>query len=112
MAKRRKHRRTSKGLPTFVWVGGLVGLLLVAVGLIVLTEQQASNSNAIPYPDVPRVSPAEAYKQQQAGSSSIIDVRATQFYQESRAAGAYSLPEDELLARIGELPTDKTLIFY
>jgi rhodanese-related sulfurtransferase len=61
---------------------------------------------------VTRVSPAEAHSQQLAGSGLIIDVRGAQFYQESRVAGAWSVPEEELLARINELPTDKTLIFY
>ena len=91
-----------------------MGLILVAAGLIVLTAQQGSNpnSNALPYPNVPRISPAEAYNQQQAGTAIIIDVRDAEFYQESHAAGALSMPEDELLARLDELPVDKTLIFY
>jgi rhodanese-related sulfurtransferase len=61
---------------------------------------------------VTRVSPAEAHSQQLAGSGLVIDVREAQFYQESRVAGAWSVPEEEVLARINELPTDKTLIFY
>lgn len=112
MGKRSKRRRTRNSLPTLVWVGGLVGLALVAVGLIVLTEQQAANPNAIPYPDVPRISSSEAHNQQQTGSGVIYDVREIPFYQESHAAGALPLPEGELLARLDELPTDKNLIFY
>jgi hypothetical protein len=112
MAKRRKRRRASKGLPMIVWAGGLAGLILIAAGLVVLTDQQGSNPNTLPYPNVPRVSPAEARSQQQSDSGLLIDVREAEFYQESHAAGARSLPEDELLARIDELPTDKTLIFY
>jgi hypothetical protein len=114
MAKRRKRQQTSKGLPIPLWVVGLAGIILVAVGLIVLTDQQGSNPNpsSIPYPGVPRVSPAEAHNQQQAGTGVIIDVREAPFYQESRAAGALSFPEDELLAHIEDLPTDKTLILY
>ena len=112
MAKRRKSRRANNSLPTFVWVGGLVGLILIAAGLIVLTGQQASNPNTLPDPSVPRISPAEAHNQQQSGNGIIIDVREAQFYQESHVAGSLSLPEKELLARIDELPTDKNLIFY
>jgi hypothetical protein len=112
MAKRRKRRPSGSGLPTPVWVGGLLGLLLVAAGLIFLTGQQDSNSSTLPYPNIARIPPAEAYDQQQAGTGIIIDVRETQFYQESHAVGAISLPEEELLAQIAQLPTDKTLILY
>lgn len=112
MAKRRKRRQTRSSLPTPVWVGGLVGVILIAAGLIALTGQQDSNPNTLPYPNVTRVSPTEAHSQQLAGSGLIIDVREAQFYQESHVAGAWSVPEEELLARIAELPTDKTLIFY
>jgi hypothetical protein len=112
MAKRSKRKRARGGLPTPIWVGGLVGLVLIAVGLIVLTEQQSTNPNALPYPDVPRVSAAEAHNQQQTGSGIIYDVREIPFYEDSRAAGALPLPEDEVLTRLDELPTDKSLIFY
>jgi hypothetical protein len=114
MGKQRKGRKTDRSLSTPVWVGGLAGLILVAVGLIFLTSQQGSNSNSnsLPYPDIARVSPAEAHSQQQADTGIIIDVRDAPFFEESRAAGAISIPEDELSAHIEELPTDKTLIFY
>jgi hypothetical protein len=112
MTKRRKRRLTGSGLPTPVWVAGLIGLVLVAAGLVFLTGQQNLNPNAVPDPDVPRVSPAEAYDQQQSGSGIIIDVRGTLSFQESHAAGAISLPEEELPAQIAQLPKDKTLILY
>jgi len=114
MAKQRKRRQTGSGLPTPVWVGLLAGLVLVAAGLIYLTAQQGTNptSSNLPYPDVPRVSVAEAYDQQQAGSGIIIDVRDAQYYEEEHAAGALSLPEADILAQLNQLPTDKTLIFY
>jgi len=114
MTKRRKHRQTSNRLPIPVWIVGLAGLILVAAGLIVLTERQGSNPNSsgLPYPNITRVSPAEAHNQQQADTGVIIDVREAPFYQESHAAGALSVPEDELTARMEDLPTDKTLIFY
>ncbi len=114
MAKRRKRPQTSNRLPIPVWMVGLAGLILVAAGLIVLMERQDSNpdSSGLPYPNIARVSPAEAHNQQQAGTGIIIDVREAPFYQESHAAGALSIPEDELLAHVENLPADKTLIFY
>lgn len=112
MAKRRKRRKTSNQLPVPVWLGGVLGLALIAAGLITLTARQSSNPNTFPYPNITRLSPAEAYNQQQAGMGVIIDVRDTPFYEEARAAGAISVPEDDLLAYIDELPTDKNLILY
>ena len=114
MAKPRKRRQAGNKSPVPVWIIGLAGLILVAAGLIVLTGQRGSdpNSDTVPYPNIPRVSPAEAHGQQQAGTAVIIDVRGASFYQEGHAAGALSVPEDELLAHVDGLPTDKTLIFY
>jgi hypothetical protein len=112
MAKRRKQARASRGLPTPVWIGGLVGLVLIAIGLIALTARQRSNPTELNYPDITRVSPAEAYAGQQAGTAVIIDVRDEQSYQASHAAGALSIPEGQLPARLAELPTDRTLILY
>jgi hypothetical protein len=115
MAKPRKRRQQAgTNLPIPVWIAGLVGIILLAAGLVVLTGQQRANPSpsTVPYPDVPRISPAEAHGQQQAGTGVIIDVRDAAFYQEAHAAGALSVPEDELLAQLDNLPTDKTLIFY
>ena len=112
MAKPRKRRPRRERLPVPVLIGGLVGILLIGIGLIALTAQQGTDVSALPYPDIPRVSPSEAYQQQQAGTAVLVDVRAEQFYRESRAAGAISVPEDELLAHLDELPADKTLILY
>ena len=114
MAKPRKRRQAKNRLPVPVWIIGLAGIILVAAGLIVLTGQQGAepNSDALPYPNILRVSPAEAHGQQQDGSAVIIDVRGAPFYQEGHAAGALSVPEDELMAHVDGLPTDKTLIFY
>jgi len=114
MSRRGKRQQSKIGLPLPVWIAGLVGLALIAAGLAVLTEQQGSNPNStsLPFPAVPRISPSEAHNQQQTDRGIIIDVREAQFYQESHARGAFSYPESELLARIGELPTDKMLILY
>ena len=114
MAKRRKRRQTGNRLPIPVWIVGLAGLILVAAGLIVLTERQGSNPNSsgLPYPNITRVSPAEAHNQQQAGTGVIIDVREAPFYEEYHVADALSIPEDELTAHIEDLPADKSLIFY
>jgi hypothetical protein len=112
MAKARKRRQTG-GLPIPVVIGGLVGLLLIGFGLIALTARQGSDANsAVPDPGVPRISPTEAYNEQQAGQAVLVDVRAAQFYQESHAAGAISFPEEDLAANLNSLPTDKTLILY
>jgi hypothetical protein len=114
MAKPRKRRTSSKRIPIPIWIIGLVGFVLVAAGLVLLNERPGSDPtlSTLPYPEVTRISPAEAHEQQQAGTGVIIDVRGAQFYQASHAAGAVSIPEDDLVAQMEELPTDKTLIFY
>jgi 3-mercaptopyruvate sulfurtransferase SseA len=90
----------------------VAGVVLVAAGLILLTHPRAAEVANLPYPDVPRMSPAEAYRQQQAGQAVILDARAAQLFQASHATGALSAPEADLANWIAQLPTDKTLVFY
>jgi hypothetical protein len=62
--------------------------------------------------DVRRISPAEARLFVDAGQAVMVDTRSAESYGSRHAAGAISLPESEAPGRLGELPTDKGLIFY
>lgn len=66
----------------------------------------------IPFPDVPRMSLKDTQTQLQRGKAVLIDVRDKEAYDEAHAAGALSIPQSELAARLSELPRDKMLIFY
>jgi hypothetical protein len=59
-----------------------------------------------------RVGVAELQKMVEAGGVAIYDTRSKAQYDEEHIKGALSLPQNEAGARAGELPRDKTLVFY
>ena len=61
---------------------------------------------------VRRVGVAELQKMVEAGGVAIYDTRSKAQYDEEHIQGALSLPQNEADARAGELPRDKTLVFY
>jgi hypothetical protein len=73
---------------------------------------QALNTTSIPYPDVPRVTLEETQSKLEQGQAVLIDVRSRSSYDQGHAAGAISMPEEEVAARLGELPRDKEIILY
>ena len=62
--------------------------------------------------DVQRITLADAKSLLDNGTAVLVDARSAKAYNYKHAAGAISLPEDEVAARASELPTDKSLIFY
>lgn len=67
---------------------------------------------SIPYPDVPRTPLQDAQQGVAAGEALFVDVRSAASYQQSHIAGAISVPETEIQARIDELPRDVDLVLY
>jgi len=77
---------------------------------VITTAPQATAP--IPYPGVARISLKETQTLLDKGEAVLIDVRGKESYDQSHAAGALSLPEEEILARLNEVPRDKMLILY
>jgi 3-mercaptopyruvate sulfurtransferase SseA len=61
---------------------------------------------------VRRVTPAELKAMLDDGSAVLYDTRARSAYDAEHIRGALSMPYDEVAGRAGELPKDKTLVFY
>ncbi len=59
-----------------------------------------------------RVNVAELRKMVEEGRVAIYDTRSKASYEQEHIRGALSLPQNEADARAGELPRDKTLVFY
>jgi hypothetical protein len=131
--RRRGTRRTQKKKGPSLAIPIIVGVVLVAivVGAIALLEMgrsqsaaqagedpaqgntaQALNTSSIPYPDVPRVSLQETQDKMAQGQAVLVDVRSKASYDKSHAVGALSIPEEEMGARVNELPRDKDIILY
>ncbi len=77
-----------------------------------VTTVQPQPTRQPPFPNVPRISPQTAKERVDAGQAVLIDVRSKQAYDSQHAAGALSFPEEEIEARLQELPRDKDLILY
>ena len=61
---------------------------------------------------VRRVTVAELQSMLEGGRTVVYDTRAKTAYDAEHIQGALSMPFDEVSKRAGELPKDKTLVFY
>ena len=128
----KKRRKRSKNSTSLV-IPIVVGLVVVAiiVGAIISIENRRSPAAAglegglgsaaspnplatrsIPYPDVPRISLQDTQDKLASGKAVLIDVRGKESYDRAHAAGALSIPETEMQARVEELPRDIDLVLY
>ncbi len=62
--------------------------------------------------DMPRITVQELKAKLDAGQAVVFDARSQSAYARKHIAGAISLPQDEVAARVAELPTDKMAVFY
>ena len=61
---------------------------------------------------VRRVTPAELQPMVEEGRTVIYDTRPKMAYDAEHIKGALSMPHEEVANRAGEVPRDKTLVFY
>jgi len=101
-----------------VVVAIVVGLVLSIEGrgaeasLLPNATSRPLATNPLPYPNVPRISVAETWEGMQAGQVLLLDVRSRESYNSLHATDAVSIPEDEINARLEELPRDRDIILY
>jgi len=127
--RRKQPPRNSASFAIPVVVG--LTVLTIIVGTIVLIENRrpaatsqpgyvsASNQTAqplptrpIPYPNVPRIFLQEAQDRLEQSQAILVDIRSRASYNKTHAAGAISIPEEEVDARLDELPRDRGWILY
>jgi 3-mercaptopyruvate sulfurtransferase SseA len=103
------------------WMLILTGLVLLVAGCSAadakVEEGAIAGPTAIPVAalttdDVRRITLSSAKALLDSNEAVLYDVRSADQYQAQHAAGAISLPESEVSARLRELPTDRALIFY
>ena len=125
---RRSSARTKRQQGSSFLIPIVVGLVVVAmvVGIVLSVEGRAPsianslqdntalplNTGSIPNPDVPRISLKETQTKLERGEAILIDVRSRVSFEKSHAQGAISIPEEEVGARLDELPHDKEIILY
>ncbi len=119
-ASRRAKRRQFPTKTIFILAGGV---LLLLGGFLLLYNANSPaptpgsvadyhDEEGIPYPDVPRISPAEAKTRYDAGTAIFVDVRSQGEYDTAHIANAVSLPLADLEARYQELPQNAEIITY
>ena len=97
-------------------------IILVAAAFLFINQQQkpagviptatlAQQTN-LPYPDVTRISPADAKTALDEGRALFVDVRSFSDYDADHVPGAISIPINEFESRSGELPKDQLIITY
>ena len=114
-----------RSIPLIVWVlAG--GLMLLVIGFLLLfnaerptppTDSAAAlpdshDEQGIPYPEVPRISLADAKARSEAGIAFIVDVRSQEDYAAAHIPDAISLPLADLEMRYRDLPQDAEIITY
>ena len=126
--RRRGRSRARRQQGKSLLIPIVVALVVIAmiVGVIVSIEGGATpsassaqgntalplNTGSAPYPDVPRIGVEESLALQEQGKAILVDVRSTESFEKSHAAGAISIPEAEMGDRMNELPRDKEIILY
>jgi hypothetical protein len=73
---------------------------------------QSTLEERIPYPDIPRISVADAKAAIDAGKAVVVDVRGDSYYQEEHIPGALDIGINELQSRIKELGQAEWIITY
>ena len=109
--------RRSLSLPIMVILGGI--FLLAAALLLVwqnkpnspLAGSQTANLD-VPFPEIDRVSPANAKIAFDSGTAVFVDVRDAGSYADRHVSGALNIPLDELPDRLGELDPADWIITY
>jgi 3-mercaptopyruvate sulfurtransferase SseA len=76
------------------------------------TVQPVAAQPANPADEARRVTVAELQKMLDAGQAAVYDTRPKSQYDAEHIKGALSMPSGEVANRIGELPKDKTIVFY
>jgi len=87
---------------------------LAACGPVAPTAGPATATPApnIPYPEVPRISVAEARDRWESGDAVIVDVRSPADYDQAHVPGALNIPVAEIETRYSELPRGVEIITY
>ena len=122
-ARKQRHApRREFSFPLVLAIGGVILLVLVAALLIFNSTSPAPTASSlpedshdaqgIPYPEVPRISLAEAKARYNARTALFVDVRSQGEYDTAHIPNAKSLPLADLQTRYRELPTNQEILTY
>jgi hypothetical protein len=109
-----KKRKANKRSPLLLFIGG--GIVLLVVAILIANQNAAAPTPAIaediPYPEIQRVSLADAKAALESGSAVLLDVRSAEAFAGQRIAGSVNIPTGEIPARYQELDPNAWIIPY
>jgi hypothetical protein len=109
-----KKRKANKRSPLLLFIGG--GIVLLVVAILLANQNAAAPTPAIaediPYPEIQRVSLADAKAALESGSAVLLDVRSAEAFAGQRIAGSVNIPTGEIPARYQELDPNAWIIPY
>jgi hypothetical protein len=109
-----KKRKNNKRSPLLLFIGG--GIVLLVVAFLLATQNAATPTPAIsqdiPYPEIQRVSLADAKAALESGSAVLLDVRSAEAFAGQRITGSVNIPTGEIPARFRELDPNAWIIPY
>ncbi len=94
------------------------GIILLVSAIYFATNQSAvapaptANANNVPYPNVTRISIADAMAAFDLGSAIFIDVRGEPYYSQAHIQGALSITEAELDTALAQIDPKTWIITY
>ncbi len=104
-----KKKQPSKGQPFPIWIGVLVGLVVLAAAGILIFGQPGQKAASTPMPDTVSVAQAAALRSQGAF---ILDVRQPEEWNQFHIPGATLIPLGDLSSRLTEVPKDQNVVVY
>jgi 3-mercaptopyruvate sulfurtransferase SseA len=109
------QRKQQIPTPIFFIAGGL--LLIIAAVLLMSPFGSASPTPAASieeetYPEIPRVSLAEAKAAHDSGAAVFVDVRSLEAYTGGHITGSVNVPSSDIESRINELDPAQWIITY
>ncbi len=104
-----KKKQPSKGRAFPIWVGVLVGLVILAAAGVLILGRPGQKAASTPMPDTVSVSQAAELRSQGA---LILDVRQPEEWNQFHIPGATLIPLGDLSNRLSEVPKDQKVVVY
>lgn len=76
------------------------------------TSSANSSTQILPYPEVPRITIADAKKAYDAGTAVLVDTHSKEMYDNEHITSAINVPFNEMDSYLDKVPKDKVMITY
>ena len=103
--KKGSQQKSAGRQSNLIWLWGLLGLLVIALGGFIIFQQNGTATDTYPK----EISVSKAAAKRQAGAF-ILDVRQPEEWADAHIPGATLIPLGDLESRINEVPKDQEIV--